>query len=91
MKRYALASAIALAAVLMLSDAASARIFYRPYVPVVVAPRAVVRTTYYPAAVPYGTAFVAPVAAPPVVVGPLGRVRYAVPYRPLVAAPVVVW
>jgi hypothetical protein len=91
MKRYAFASAIALAAVLLLSDVASARIFYRPFAPVVVAPRAVVRTAYYPGPVPYRTTIVAPVVAPPVVVGPLGRVRYAAPLRPVVATPVYVW
>jgi hypothetical protein len=83
MKAYAVVFAAALAIVVLASNTADAHWRYRRIAPTrFYVSRPVVVTSAYPAIYPYPVATT--VVSPNVVIGPLGRVHYVAPIRPVV-------
>ncbi len=101
MKKALISLTLALAAVLLVSDTASARRWaYVKTAPgrVRVVPRVAYRPIYPvlmpTTTVPITTTYVAPTntyIAPTVVVGPRGRLHYAAPIQPIVVGPYYAW
>jgi hypothetical protein len=93
MKTYSVALAIALAAVLMLSDTAEARrwvYLHAGPAHVHVVPRVTLRTVH-PVIVPYATTVVTPTVTPTYFIGPRGRLHYVAPVQPIVVGPYIGW
>jgi hypothetical protein len=83
MKTYAAVFAAALAMVTLASNTADAQWAYRRIAPTrFYVSRPVVVTSAYPTIYPYP--MTTTVVAPNVVIGPLGRVHYVAPIRPVV-------